>query len=236
MNLERKWKDRLYQEFARIGKCLSSPKRLELIDLLAQAPKSVDQLAKSTGMSVANVSQHLQTLHESRLVRFTRKGNYVIYELAEMIVADFMVSLHRLSENQLVEIQRLKTEILQHHESMEPIALEQLMERMEKGEVLLLDVRPKDEYEIGHIPGAISIPIEELEKHLTSLPVHKEIVAYCRGPYCLMSAQAVQILKSKGLKASRLEEGVHEWHHYAQHSQTTNDDKTATFQNFTQQA
>lgn len=222
MNLERKWKDQLYQEFARIGKCLSSPKRLELIDLLAQGPKAVDHLAKLTGMSVANVSQHLQTLHESRLVRFTKKGNYVIYELAELSVADFMVSLHRLSEKQLVEIQRLKTEILQYHKGIEPIALEELMEKMEKGEVLLLDVRPEEEYEMGHIPGAISIPIEELEKHLASLPANKEIVAYCRGPYCLMSAQAVEILKSKGIKASRLEAGVHEWHHYVEHSHQTN--------------
>ncbi len=218
MNLERKWKDQLYQEFARIGKCLSSPKRLELIDILAQGPKSVDQLSKVTGMSVANVSQHLQTLHESRLVRSNKKGNYVIYEVAELSVADFMVSLHRLSEKQLVEVQRLKTEILQHHANMEPIALEELMVRMEKGEVVLLDVRPEDEYRRGHIQGAISIPIEELEKHLATLPVNKEIVAYCRGPYCLMSAQAVEILKSKGIKASRLEEGVHEWKRYVEHS------------------
>ncbi|OXM84843.1 ArsR family transcriptional regulator [Paenibacillus rigui] len=218
MNLEREWKDQLYQEFARIGKCLSSPKRLELIDILAQGPKSVEQLAKMTGMSVANVSQHLQTLHESRLVRFTKKGNYVIYEIAELSVADFMVSLHRLSEKQLVEIQRLKNEIVQQHASMEPIPLEELRVRMEKGEVLLLDVRPKDEYVMGHIPGAISIPIEELEEHLASLPVDKEIVAYCRGPYCFMSAQAVEILKTNGIKASRLEEGVYEWKRYVEYS------------------
>lgn len=223
MNVERKWKDQLYQEFARIGKCLSSPKRLELMDLLAQGPKSVDQLAKNTGMSVANVSQHLQTLHDSRLVRFTKKGNYVIYELAELSVANFMVSLHRLSEKQLVEIQQLKTEILQHHESMEPVALEELLERMEKGEVLLLDVRPREEYDMAHIPGAISIPIEELEKHLASLPANKEIVAYCRGPYCLMSAEAVEIMRTKGIKASRLEEGVHEWHHYVESSCRSNE-------------
>lgn len=217
MNLERKWKDQLYLEFARIGKCLSSPKRLELIDLLSQGPKSVEQLAKITGMSVANVSQHLQTLYESRLVRFTKKGNYVIYEIAELSVADFMVSLHHISEKQLIEIQRLKAEILQHHAAMEPIALEELMVRMDKDEVMLVDVRPEEEYEMGHIPGAVSIPIEELENHLTSLPANKEIVAYCRGPYCLMSAQAVEILKSKGMKASRLEEGVHEWNRYIEH-------------------
>lgn len=215
--LERVWKDQLYQEFARIGKCLSSPKRLELIDLLAQGAKSVDQLAKNTGMSAANVSQHLQTLLESRLVRFTKKGNYVIYEIAEGSVADFMVSLHRLSEKQLVEVQQLKTEIMQHHASLEPIALEELMNRMEKGEVLLLDVRPADEYAMGHIPGAVSIPFKELENHLESLSVNKEIVAYCRGPYCLMAAQAVEMLKSNGIKASHLKEGVHEWKRYVEH-------------------
>lgn len=222
MTIEREWKNQLYQELARIGKCLSSPKRLELMDLLAQGPKSVDRLARSTDMSVANVSQHLQTLLDSRLVRFTKKGNYVIYELAELSVANFMVSLHRLSAKQLVEIQRLKTEILHHHESIEPIALEELMERMEKGEVLLIDVRPSEEFELAHIPGAISIPIEELEQHLASLPAHKEIVAYCRGPYCLMSVEAVEIMRTRGIKASRLEEGVHEWHLYVESSGRSN--------------
>ncbi|NOV00605.1 ArsR/SmtB family transcription factor [Paenibacillus planticolens] len=216
--MERIWKDQLYLEFARIGKCLSSPKRLELLDMLSQGPKSVEQLAKITGMSVANVSQHLQTLHESRLVRSQKQGNFVIYGIAEISVADFLVSLHRLSEKQLVEVQKLKSEILLNHVTMEPIALEELLERMDRGEVLLLDVRPEDEYATGHISGAISLPMEELEKHLASLPVDKEIVAYCRGPYCLMSAQAVEILKSKGIKASRLEEGVHEWKRYVGHS------------------
>ncbi len=218
MSMERIWKDQLYREFARIGKCLSSPKRLELLDLLSQGPKSVDQLVKITGMSVANVSQHLQTLHESRLVRSHRQGNFVIYEIAGLSVADFMVSLHRLSEKQLVEVQELKTEMLQNHVNMEPIGLEELLKRMERGEVVLLDVRPQDEYETGHIPGAISIPMEDLENHLASLPTDKEIVAYCRGPYCLMSAQAVEILKNKGIQASRLEEGVIEWKRYMEHS------------------
>ncbi|MFC5448659.1 ArsR/SmtB family transcription factor [Paenibacillus aestuarii] len=216
--MERKWRDQIYQEFARIGKCLSSPKRLELIDILAQGPKSVEQLANMTGMSLANVSQHLQTLLESKLVRFHKKGNYVIYEIAERSVADFMVSLHRLSEKQLLEIQRLKTEILQYHKSMEPISLEELMSRMDRGDVMLLDVRPQDEYEVGHIPGAISVPIDELEKYLATLPMNVEVVAYCRGPYCFMSAQAVEIMQSKGIKASRLVEGVHEWKHYAEHT------------------
>lgn len=214
MSMQREWRDRLYQEFARIGKCLSSPKRLELLDLLSQSPKSVDQLAKGTGMSVANVSQHLQTLHESRLVRSRKKGNFVIYEIAEISVADFMVSLHRLSEKQLIEVQQLKSEILQKKASMEPVALDELQARMDRGEIVLLDVRPEEEYAAGHIPGAVSIPIEELERYLESLPADKEIVAYCRGPYCFMSAQAVEFLNSKGIKASRLELGVHEWSRY----------------------
>ncbi|RUS46931.1 metalloregulator ArsR/SmtB family transcription factor [Cohnella sp. AR92] len=218
MEFERQWKDQLYREFARIGKCLSSPKRLELIDLLSQGPKSVEQLVKLTGMSVANVSQHLQTLHESKMVRFHKKGNYVIYEIAERSIADFMVSMHKLSEKQLIEIQQLKKEVLEHRARMEPIALDELLERMEKGEVVLVDVRPEDEYASGHIPGALSMPIDELEKHLSSLPMDKHIVAYCRGPYCLLSAQAIEILERNGIKASMLEEGVHEWKHHLEHS------------------
>ncbi|WP_308640049.1 metalloregulator ArsR/SmtB family transcription factor [Paenibacillus silvisoli] len=216
--IDRNWRDQLYNEFARIGKCLSSPKRLELLDLLSQGPKSVEQLGKMTGMSVANVSQHLQTLHESKLVRYNKRGNFVIYELADPTVGEFMVSMHRLGEKRLVEIQQMKSDILQAHASMEAITLDELRERMENGEVLLIDVRPSDEYAAGHIPGAISIPIEELDNHLDALPMGKEIVAYCRGPYCLMSAQAVERMNRHGIRASRLEEGVYEWKHYVSHA------------------
>jgi rhodanese-related sulfurtransferase/predicted transcriptional regulator len=215
-SIERIWKDRLYQEFARIGKSLSSPKRLELLDLLAQGPKAVELLASQTGMSMANVSQHLQILHEARLVRFTKRGTYVIYELVDEAVADFMLSLHRLSERQLVEIKQIKTEVLEHHAPMEPISMEELKRRMEKGEVLLLDVRPRDEYEANHIPGAISVPFEELEQHLAALPTRKDIVAYCRGPYCLQSAQAAELLKREGYNAFHLVESVLEWRQFAE--------------------
>ncbi|MEF3302137.1 ArsR/SmtB family transcription factor [Paenibacillus sp. GYB003] len=208
------WKDRLYEQFARIGKSLSSPKRLELLDVLAQGPKSVDALARGTGMSLANVSQHLQTLLEARLVRFTKKGTYAIYELADPSVAEFMLCLHRLGEKQLADIQTIKSELLRHYADMEPISLEALKARMEKGDVLLLDVRPREEYEAGHIPGAVSVPIEELKRHLSSLPADKEIVAYCRGPYCLMSAMAVDMLHKAGHAAFRLEEGVYEWRRF----------------------
>jgi rhodanese-related sulfurtransferase len=214
MNMERMWQDQLYQESARIGKSLSSPKRLELLNLLSQGPKPVELLSKSTGMSAANVSQHLHTLLEARLLRSTKKGTSVIYEIANPVVIDFMLSLNKLCEQQLVEIKRIKTEIVQHHEHMEPVTLEALMERMENDNVVLLDVRPREEYDTEHIPGALSMPVEELEQQLSELPAGVDIIAYCRGPYCFMSVQAVEMLKSKGFRAFRMEEGVHEWRQF----------------------
>lgn len=208
---ERDVKDLLYQEFARIGKSLSSPKRLEILDLLSQGPKSVETLSKCTAMSVANVSQHLKTLFNSRLVDFKKEGNFVIYELADDVISDFLTTFHALSEKQLVQVQQIKEEFLNEQLGIEGVTLSELITRMDKGEVLLLDVRPKEEYEKAHIPGAVSIPIEELEDKLSSLPVNCDVVAYCRGPYCLMSAEAVKILKAKGINAFRLEDGVIGW-------------------------
>lgn len=204
----------LYQEFSRIGKCLSSPKRLEILDLLSQSPKSVEGIAKNTGMTVANVSQHLQTLHNARLVNFTKQGNFVIYELADSAVTDFMTTFHHLSEKQLVQVQQIKKEFLNNHFEMDGLSLPELKNRMDNGEVLLLDVRPREEYEEAHIPGAVSIPIEELEEKLSSLPSNFDVVAYCRGPYCLMSVEAVELLKSKGIHAFRLEKSVKDWNQF----------------------
>lgn len=208
---ERNLKDLLYQEFARIGKSLSSPKRLEILDLLSQGPKSVDALAKTTSMSIANVSQHLKTLFNSRLVKFKKEGNYVIYELADEVISNFLSSLHTLSEKQLVQVQQIKEEFLSDRLGIEGITLLELKDRIDKGKVLLLDVRPREEYEKAHIPGAVSIPIEELEEKLSSLPTNYDVIAYCRGPYCLMSAEAVEILKAKGIHAFRLEAGIRNW-------------------------
>jgi len=205
----------LYQEFARIGKSLSSPKRLEILDILSQGPKSVDALAKSTDMSVANVSQHLKTLFNARLVKFSKEGNFVIYELADEVIAKFLTTLHALSEKQLIQVQQIKEEFFNEHLGIEGVTLADLVTRMEKGEVLLLDVRPKEEFEQAHIPGAVSMPIEELEDQLATLPTHVDIVAYCRGPYCLISAEAVKMLTAKGIKAFRLEEGVLDWQRLA---------------------
>ncbi|MDF2607997.1 MAG: ArsR family transcriptional regulator [Bacillales bacterium] len=208
---ERTLKDMLYQEFARIGKCLSSPKRLEILDLLTQSPKSVESLAKGTGMSVANVSQHLQILHNARLVKFRKQGNFVIYKLGDSETIDFLNSLHKLSEKNLVQVQQIKEEFLNKSLELEGITLLELKERMDNGEILLLDVRPKEEYDVAHIDGAVSIPIEELEQKLSILPENCNVVAYCRGPFCLMAVEAVTILKTKGINAIRLENSVHDW-------------------------
>ncbi len=212
---ERNLKDLLYQEFARIGKCLSSPKRLEILDILSQGPKSVEALAKNTDMSVANVSQHLKVLFNARLVIFKKEGNFVFYELANEIIADFLTTFHALSEKQLSQVQQIREEFLNNQLGLDGITLTDLASRMNKGEVLLLDVRPKEEFEKAHIPGAVSIPIGELETHLASLPTNCDVVAYCRGPYCLMSAEAVKILKASGINAFRLEEGFRKWQQLA---------------------
>ncbi|MDA7028125.1 metalloregulator ArsR/SmtB family transcription factor [Bacillus sp. CLL-7-23] len=211
---ERNLKDLLYHEFARIGKSLSSPKRLEILDILSQGPKSVESLSKATTMSVANVSQHLQTLAHSRLVKFQKQGNYVIYDLTDETISNFLNSLHILSEKQFVQVQQIKQEFLNTHLGMDRVLLSELHDRMDKGEVILLDVRPKEEYEKAHIPGAISIPIEELRDKLSSLPTNCDVVAYCRGPYCLMSVEAVELLKAKGINAYRLESSVQGWHQF----------------------
>ena len=218
---ERKLKDSLYQELARIGKSLSSPKRLEILDLLAQGPKSVEELSEATTVSVANVSQHLQILHHSKMVTSHKEGNFVIYELIDEGVAEFLETLHTLSEKQYMEIQQIKKEFLNTDHDIDRISLEELNERMEKGEILLLDVRPQSEFENNHIPGAISMPVEELEEKLRTLPTNHEIVAYCRGTYCLMATKAVELLKKQGLKAYRLHEGVQDWQEFQESSQKT---------------
>ncbi|MDY0406470.1 metalloregulator ArsR/SmtB family transcription factor [Virgibacillus sp. 179-BFC.A HS] len=214
---ERNLKDLLYQEFARIGKSLSSPKRLEILDLLSHSPKSVEALSKATTMSVANVSQHLQTLYNSKMVKFRKEGNYVIYELADEAISGFINSLHKLSEKQFVEVQQIKQEFLNANLGMDGVSFAELNDRMQKGEVLLLDVRPKEEYENAHIPGAVSMPVEELREKLSSLPTDRDIIAYCRGSYCLLSVKAVEYLRSQGINAYRLEKSVQDWNEFQHH-------------------
>jgi len=207
----RKFKDQIYSEFARIGKVLSSPKRLELLDLLSQSPKSVETLAKETKMSMANTSKHLQALLEARLVTFFKDKNYVIYQLANQRVVNLLFSLKEVAEEQIAEINVLRNQFIVRPENIETIKLEEWSKKRLDDHYILIDVRPKAEYDNGHLDHAISIPIEELNDSIKYLPKEKEIIVYCRGPYCVYATEAVELLKSKGYKAYRLEAGIHEW-------------------------
>ncbi|MEK4730412.1 MULTISPECIES: metalloregulator ArsR/SmtB family transcription factor [unclassified Paenibacillus] len=204
-------KERLYQQYARIGKCLSSDKRLELLDLLSNGPKSVELLAQHTGMSVANVSRHLQILLDSRLVKFRKEGTYAIYSLEDPVVTEFLVVLWKLCENRLSDIPRIKEDLLHQYEGIQTIAKEELIKRMASNSIVVLDIRPNDEYEAAHIKGSISVPMEELDAYLQTLPKQIELAVYCRGPYCVNTTEAVEHIKKKGFTAYRIDEGVQEW-------------------------
>jgi len=205
------FKDDIYEQFSRIGKAVSSPKRLELLDLLCQAEKTVETLSQETGLTVANTSQHLQTLRAARLVEAEKEGLYVKYRLADQLVCEFFRSLRVLAENRLADVEVIKRRFLESREGMESINRNDLIKRVIDGAVTVLDVRPVEEYRAGHITGALSVPLDQLKRLLSRLPQDQEIVAYCRGPYCVLAVQAVEILQKKGFKAVRLEEGVQDW-------------------------
>jgi rhodanese-related sulfurtransferase len=207
-NPSRVFKDAIYEQFARIGKAVSSPKRLELLDLLCQGERTVEVLAKETGLTVANASQHLQVLRAGRLVEAEKVGLFVTYRLADESVCEFFRAMRVLAESRLAEVEHIKREFLGGREGMEPVDRDALLSRVNKGEVIVLDVRPIEEYKAAHIPGAISIPLNKLKRHLSKLPRDQEIVAYCRGPYCVLAMEAVEMLRAKGFDAVRLEEGI----------------------------
>jgi rhodanese-related sulfurtransferase/DNA-binding transcriptional ArsR family regulator len=211
MSGHRRFKNAIYGQLALIGKAVSNPRRLELLDLLAQAPRTVEALAKETGQTVANASQHLKVLRAARLVESEKKGLYVTYRLAEAKVPDFCRSLRLLGESRLAEIDRVVQLYVKDRARMEPVDRKELVERVSRGEAVVLDVRPAEEYAAGHIAGAISIPLRELESRLRELPADREIVAYCRGPYCLFAVEAVERLLAHGYRASRLEDSVLDW-------------------------
>jgi len=210
-NPNRAFKDRIYEQFARIGKAVSSPKRLELLDILCQGPRTVEVLAKETNLTIANASQHLQVLRATRLVETEKEGLFVIYRLADQPVCEFFLAMRVLAESRLAEVEQIKRQFLEGREGMEPVNREALLELVRQGAVTVLDVRPAEEYNAGHIAGAISLPLKELERRLTELPRDQEIVAYCRGPYCVLSIQAVEMLRAKGFKVMRIEEGIQDF-------------------------
>jgi rhodanese-related sulfurtransferase/DNA-binding transcriptional ArsR family regulator len=210
-NLKRDFKDASYSQLARIGKALSSPKRLELLDLLCQAERTVEALAAETGMSVANTSQHLQELQAARLVETTKNGRYVVYRLADALVADFFRRFRLLAENRLAEIEQIRRRFFAEDEEVNPVDRKTLLKRVQKKKAIVIDVRPPNEYQAAHIAGALPIPLEQLKQRLSELPRNKEVVAYCRGPFCVLAKEAVEVLRSHGFRASRLEDSVQDW-------------------------
>ncbi len=207
----REFKNSIYSQLARIGKSLSNPRRLEILDILMEGEKTVEAIAKEIGISIASASQHLQVLLESKLVTFNKKGLYSYYHLTDQSIANLLLSLQLVGENLILEIKALINEVYSKNEKIEHITTEKLFSKMKEENITIIDVRPKSEYDKCHIPGATSIPLEELEESIQNLPENHEIVAYCRGRYCLLSVKAVEILKSKGYDAVRLDESVNYW-------------------------
>jgi rhodanese-related sulfurtransferase/DNA-binding transcriptional ArsR family regulator len=207
----REFKDRLFGQFARVGKALASPKRLEIVDLLAQGERTVEEIARETAMSVASASQHLQVLKAARMVEARREGLYIHYRLADEDVFRTWQAVRALAESRLAELDGVVEAYLQDRQELEAVDAAELMERLSDGNVVVLDVRPEEEYRAGHIPGALSVPVDALEAALQTLPRDQEMVAYCRGPYCVFSDEAVAFLRSHGYRARRLRQGLPDW-------------------------
>lgn len=214
LDMKRQIKDALYEQFARTTKALSSPKRIEILDLLNQGEKTVETLAEQANLGIKNASAQLKELKSALLVDSRRDGKYVYYRISNTSVADFMLGLRKFGEKHFAEVQKIASDAFDDSTSMEPVNRKQLLAQVKKGDVILLDVRPSDEYAKAHLPFAVSVPISELQKELKNLPKNKEIVAYCRGPYCFFAKEAVELLEKRGYKASRLKDSVHEWSTY----------------------
>ena len=207
----RQFKNQLYEQFARIGKALANPHRLELIDLLAQGERTVEDLARESAMPVASTSQHLQALRDARLVEVRREGLYAFYRLADARVYDVWRTLRELGETRLTEIEHVVKTFLEERETMQAVSAAELLALQREKRVTVLDVRPDLEYRAGHIRGARSIPIYELEKRLKDVPKGREVVAYCRGPYCVFADEAIALLNARGYRVRRLKDGFPEW-------------------------
>lgn len=207
----RQFKDNLYEQFARISKALAHPKRLELIDILSQGERSVEALARETNMSIANTSQHLQTLKTAQLINTRKDGLYMYYRLANIHVHQLWSLIRDLGQKSLADVDRVVQNFFKDRLQFQSVSAEELLALMQKREVVVLDVRPTLEYKQGYIKGAISVPLEKLENYLAKIPESKTIVAYCRGPYGVMSFDAVKLISAKGYRGVRLDEGFPEW-------------------------
>jgi len=208
---DRQFKSTVFEHLARVGKAVSSPKRLELLDVLAQGPRTVEVLADLTALTVANASQHLRALRAARLLEAEKHGLFVTYRIADEEVTAFLRSMRTLAENRIADIERVSREFLTARTGLETVDRGTLLRRVREGEVTVLDVRPPEEFRAGHIPGAVSVPLAELKKRLKDLSRSREIVAYCRGPYCVLAVHAVELLRKEGFRAVRLEDGIPDW-------------------------
>lgn len=207
----REFKDNIYGHFARIGKAISAPKRIEILDLLCQGPCSVEVLAGRVDISTANASKHLQVLRSARLIEARKIGLHVEYRLADTDVSSFFHAFKGVAEARIAEIGKLLHLFLQERNALEKIDASEVFRRVKSGEAVLIDVRPEEEFRAGHLPGAISMPLPELKGRLKDLPKRCEVIAYCRGPYCVMAIEAVSYLKKRGYAAHRLDSGVLDW-------------------------
>jgi rhodanese-related sulfurtransferase/DNA-binding transcriptional ArsR family regulator len=201
----------LFVEFAEVAKCLAHAHRLELVEQLAQGERSVEILAAKTGLSIANTSQHLQQMRRTGIISARRDGKFVFYRLADESVLDLLAALRRIAERNSAEVERVIRTYFNDRDSLEAVSRDELLAQTRAGVVTVLDVRPSDEFDLGHLPGAVNIPLRDLEARLAEIDPSHEIVAYCRGPYCVLSYEAVAALRTKGFKARRLEDGFPEW-------------------------
>ncbi len=204
-------KRQLFRQFAAVAKAVAHEHRLELLEALAQGERSVDVLANRTGLSIANASQHLQQMRRAGLIERRREGKFTLYRLADPAVLELVASLTRIGERHVAEVDRIVRTYFQSRDKLEPVSRRELVARMKEGDVQIIDVRPEDEFALGHLPGAMNIPLSALKKRLSALDPGKEIIAYCRGPWCVMSFDAVALVRKKGFKARRLEDGWPEW-------------------------
>jgi rhodanese-related sulfurtransferase/DNA-binding transcriptional ArsR family regulator len=207
----REFKGALYEQFARLGHAVSSPKRLEMLDLLSQGEKTVEALADQTDTPLKNTSAHLRALRQARLVETRREGTYIYYRLADESVVRFLQSLQALGRSRLAEVEQITNLYVQSRDQLQPIPLKELRRLVRSGEVTVIDVRPREEYAAGHIPGALSVPVAELSRRLKEIPKSREVIAYCRGPYCVYAVDAVNVLRKHGYRARRAEDGLPGW-------------------------
>jgi len=207
----REVKDALYEQFARVGKAAGNPKRLEILDLLRQGERSVEGIATATDLGLTTASARLQLLRQARLVATRKDGTRVYYRIADDTVSQFLSALQELARARLTEVEQTVRTYFAARDALDPVGREELLRRIEAGDVVVLDVRPAEEYAAGHVRGAVSIPLEELSARLDELPANVEIVAYCRGPYCVLAPQSIELLRASGRLARRLEDGFPEW-------------------------